>query len=113
MKYVKAAGVIPVTHASGGPLNDIVVPFDGAPTGPPHSSVSLSIAMLLNIKTSTGYHATTPDTFAAAMHSALTLSTSEELALRQRARTWAVQKFSEEEFEKGWNATGWRTWLPQ
>jgi len=60
-----------------------------------------------------GYHATTPDTFAAAMHSVLTLSTSEELALRQRARTWAVQKFSEEEFEKGWNATGWRTWLPQ
>jgi len=87
-----AAGVIPVTHASGGHLNDIVVPFDGAPTG---------------------YHATTPDTFAAAMHSVLTLSTPEELALRQRARTWAVQKFSEEEFEKGWNATGWRTWLPQ
>jgi len=49
MKYIKAAGVIPVTHASGGPLNDIVVPFNGAPTGPPHSSVSLSIAMLLSI----------------------------------------------------------------
>ncbi|PSS34079.1 hypothetical protein EW026_g226 [Hermanssonia centrifuga] len=28
-----AAGVIPVTHASGGPLNDIVVPFNGRPTG--------------------------------------------------------------------------------
>ena len=29
----KAAGVIPVTHASGGPLVDIVVPVDGEPTG--------------------------------------------------------------------------------
>jgi len=28
-----AAGVIPVTHASGGPLNDIVVPYKGLPTG--------------------------------------------------------------------------------
>ncbi len=28
-----AAGAIPVTHASGGPLNDIVVPFNGLPTG--------------------------------------------------------------------------------
>lgn len=28
-----AAGVIPVTHASGGPLKDIVVPFNGKPTG--------------------------------------------------------------------------------
>ena len=28
-----AAGAIPVTHASGGPLNDIVVNFNGLPTG--------------------------------------------------------------------------------
>lgn len=25
--------MIPVTHASGGPLKDIVVPFNGKPTG--------------------------------------------------------------------------------
>ena len=31
--YIQAAGVIPVTHASGGPLRDIVVPFEGQPTG--------------------------------------------------------------------------------
>lgn len=30
---LQAAGVIPVTHASGGPLNDIVVPFNGGTTG--------------------------------------------------------------------------------
>ncbi|KAH9831328.1 mannosyltransferase [Rhodofomes roseus] len=86
-----AAGVIPVTHASGGPLNDIVVPFDGKPTG---------------------YHATSPETFAEAFHNVLTLPPEEDLALRERARTWAVQRFSEEEFEKGWNESGWRRWLP-
>lgn len=86
-----AAGVIPVTHASGGPLNDIVVPFDGEPTG---------------------FHATTAETFAEAFHKVLTLSPEEDIRLRLRARTWAVQRFSEAEFEKGWNASGWRRWLP-
>ncbi|KAH7928759.1 glycosyltransferase family 4 protein [Leucogyrophana mollusca] len=86
-----AAGVIPVTHASGGPLNDIVVPFKGEPTG---------------------YHATSPSTFADALHTVLTLSPSEERRMRERARTWAVEQFSEEEFVKGWNASGWRKWLP-
>lgn len=85
-----AAGAIPVTHASGGPLNDIVVPFNGEPTG---------------------YHATSADTFAEAFHTILTLPPETELALRLRARTWAVQRFSEEEFEKGWNASGWREWV--
>jgi len=32
-RLVKAAGAIPVTHASGGPLKDIVVPVDGKRTG--------------------------------------------------------------------------------
>ncbi|KAH9948253.1 mannosyltransferase [Amylocystis lapponica] len=86
-----AAGAIPVTHASGGPLNDIVVPFNGEPTG---------------------YHATSPETFAEALHTVLTLTPEADLAMRQRARTWAVQRFSEEEFEKGWSASGWKRWLP-
>ncbi|KAF9464212.1 glycosyltransferase family 4 protein [Collybia nuda] len=85
-----AAGVIPVTHASGGPLKDIVVPVDGKPTG---------------------FHALTPETFATALHTALTLSIEEELALRRRARAWAVLRFSEKEFEKGWNSSGWKDWL--
>lgn len=29
----QAAGVIPVAHASGGPLKDIIVPFNGKSTG--------------------------------------------------------------------------------
>ncbi|RDB14695.1 GDP-Man:Man(3)GlcNAc(2)-PP-Dol alpha-1,2-mannosyltransferase [Hypsizygus marmoreus] len=86
-----AAGLIPVAHASGGPLKDIIVPFNGEPTG---------------------YHAGTPETFADVLHIALTLSPDQDLAMRRRARAWAVQKFSEAEFEKAWNASGWRSWLP-
>ncbi|KAJ7134990.1 mannosyltransferase [Mycena crocata] len=81
-----AAGVIPIAHASGGPYQDIVIPFQGEPTG---------------------YHATSSATFAAAIHTALTLSPEADLAIRQRARTWAVQRFSETEFEAAWEASGW------
>lgn len=30
---IQAAGLIPVAHKSGGPLQDIIVPFNGQPTG--------------------------------------------------------------------------------
>ncbi|KAG5654304.1 hypothetical protein H0H81_004723 [Sphagnurus paluster] len=85
-----AAGVIPVVHASGGPLKDIVVPYNGEPTG---------------------YHAESPESFAEALHLALSLGPGEELAMRQRARAWAIQRFSEEEFEVGWHKSGWRDWV--
>lgn len=45
------------------------------------------------------------------MHTALTLSPEEDMAIRQRARTWAVQRFSEAEFEAAWEASGWSTLL--
>ncbi|KAI0642930.1 mannosyltransferase [Trametes meyenii] len=85
-----AAGVIPVAHASGGPLLDIIVPLNDEPTG---------------------YHATSPETFAEAFRTVFTLPRTAELAMRQRARTWAVQKFSTEEFERSWDASGWKDWL--
>jgi len=85
-----AAGVIPIAHASGGPLEDIVVPFQGE---------------------ATGYHATTAGEFASQIHTALTLSPEDDLAIRQRARTWAVQRFSEAEFEAAWEASGWSALL--
>ncbi|KAJ4002142.1 mannosyltransferase [Lentinula boryana] len=85
-----AAGLIPVAHKSGGPLQDIVVPFHGQPTG---------------------YHADSVETFAEALHTALSLSDDEEHVIRQRARTWAVQRFSEEEFEQSWNASQWKSFL--
>lgn len=96
-----------MTHASGGPLNDIVVPFNGQPTGNTHSSLPLIFAYI----SLPGYHATTPERFADALHGVLTLSRDDELAMRSRARTWAVQRFSEEEFERGWEASGWKAWL--
>ncbi|KAJ6542739.1 hypothetical protein B0H19DRAFT_1267957 [Mycena capillaripes] len=85
-----AAGVIPIAHASGGPLEDIVVPFQGQ---------------------NTGYHAKTPAEFASRIHEALTLSPEDDLAIRQRARTWAVQRFSEAEFEAAWESSGWSNLL--
>ncbi|KAI0698166.1 mannosyltransferase [Cytidiella melzeri] len=85
-----AAGVIPVTHASGGPLNDIVIPFNGRPTG---------------------FHATTPEMYAETFHKVFSLDEEEEIELRTRARVWAVQRFSQEEFEKGWSESGWRAEL--
>ncbi|KAJ7147269.1 hypothetical protein C8R46DRAFT_1129842 [Mycena filopes] len=81
-----AAGVIPIAHgvphASG---EDIVIPLQGKITG---------------------YHVKTPADFAAVIHAALTLSPEEDVAIRARARTWAVQRFSEAEFEAAWEASG-------
>jgi alpha-1,2-mannosyltransferase len=58
-----------------------------------------------------GYHAKSIEEFAVTLDGALSLSTEEEIALRRRARAWATQRFSEEEFEKGWNASRWRDYL--
>ncbi|KAF8636015.1 hypothetical protein AX15_000175 [Amanita polypyramis BW_CC] len=85
-----AAGMIPVAHASGGPLLDIIVPYGGEPTG---------------------FHAKDLDSFAEALHQALSLSQVEGLAMRNRARRLAMQRFSEEEFVNGWNASGWQSWF--
>ena len=52
-----------------------------------------------------GYHATDPPSFADAIHTALTLSPAEELAIRRRARRAAVEKFSEKGFIRGWKAS--------
>ncbi|KAG1810830.1 mannosyltransferase [Suillus subaureus] len=84
-----AAGVIPVTHASGGPLHDIVVPLDGE---------------------ATGFHALDPQSFANAMHTVLSMDESEEQAMRVRARTWAISAFAEERFVEGWEAA-WKGWV--
>ncbi|WVQ83370.1 hypothetical protein IAT38_005511 [Cryptococcus sp. DSM 104549] len=80
-----AAGLIPVVHASAGPLLDIVVPHKGQRTG---------------------YHATDAPSFAAALHEAFSLSPSQSLKMRKAARALAVEKFSEQEFEKSWDK-GW------
>ncbi|KAF9265198.1 mannosyltransferase [Marasmius fiardii PR-910] len=81
-----ASGVIPVVHASGGPICDIVVPYG-------------------NDSKPTGYHARTTREFSKALHSALSLAGTdpeEDLAIRQRARRSVVERFSLGEFEEGW-----------
>ncbi|KAF9489586.1 mannosyltransferase [Pleurotus eryngii] len=85
-----AAGAIPVAHASGGPLRDIVVPLDGQRTG---------------------FHATTGEEYASAFDAVFSLSEVEDTALRARARRWAVGRFSEDEFVRGWYESGWRRFL--
>lgn len=78
----QAAGLICVTHDSGGPREDIVVDLgDGA----------------------TGFRAETEDQFAAAYEAALLLPQEEKIAMRQRARQSAL-RFTEEEFEIKWLA---------
>lgn len=49
----------------------------------------------------TGYHATTATQFAKSFEAALSLSASETLAMRRRARV-SAQRFTEREFAKGW-----------
>jgi len=107
---VKAAGAIPVAHASGGPLKDIVVSVDGKRTGPPFRRNGVS-GRSYSTSLPPGYHAKSPEEFAECFHSVFQLSRVEDLALRQRAQTWAVKRFSNEEFEKGWDNSRWKDWL--
>ncbi|KXG45297.1 Glycosyl transferase, family 1 [Penicillium griseofulvum] len=76
----QAAGLICVTHDSGGPREDIVVDLgDGA----------------------TGFRAETEEQFAASFEAALALPEAEKLAMRQRARR-SAQRFTAEEFSRKW-----------
>ncbi|KZF25796.1 glycosyltransferase family 4 protein [Xylona heveae TC161] len=76
----QAAGLISVVNNSGGPKHDIVVPYEGKPTG---------------------FHATTPSEFASGFHEALSLSRDDTIAMRLRARA-SAKRFSEDEFASRW-----------
>ncbi|CAI7652339.1 unnamed protein product [Penicillium bialowiezense] len=76
----QAAGLICVTHDSGGPREDIVIDLgDGA----------------------TGFRAETEEQFAASFEAALALPEEEKVAMRMRARRSAL-RFTEEEFSRKW-----------
>ncbi|OQD84085.1 hypothetical protein PENANT_c014G10589 [Penicillium antarcticum] len=76
----QAAGLICVTHDSGGPREDIVIDLgDGA----------------------TGFRAETEEQFAASFEAALALPEAEKIAMRQRARR-SARRFTEEEFSRKW-----------
>ncbi|KAG8959236.1 asparagine-linked glycosylation protein [Tulasnella sp. 419] len=82
-----AAGLIPLVHASGGPLNDIVVPSE---SGEP-----------------TGYHATTPESYSKALERIFAMSAEEEKDMRLRAKAGA-KRFGAQEFEKSWEDGIWK-----
>ena len=76
----QAAGLISVVNNSGGPKYDIVVDVDGRPTG---------------------FHASSVSEYAAAFEKALSLSASEKIEMRLRART-SARRFMEADFAARW-----------
>ncbi|KAH0832377.1 glycosyltransferase family 4 protein [Lanmaoa asiatica] len=108
-----AAGLIPLTHASGGPLNDIVVPYDSQPTGfhartPGEFATAIHEVWFRPYRLLVAYMSMNTDT-ASSTRQILTMDAAIERGYRERARRWAVERFSEEEFIKGWEGSGWRT----
>jgi alpha-1,2-mannosyltransferase len=85
-----AAGLIPVVHNSGGPKMDIVTEFATKPTG-----------IGLRYRLMEGYHAITAAGFAEAYAIALSMSSKDVLAMRERARE-SANKFSGEVFMSAW-----------
>lgn len=76
----QAAALIPLVHASAGPLLDIVVPYQALPTG---------------------FHATSPESFGDQLAAILEMSESQILEMRKRGRR-SCERFSVEVFEEGW-----------
>ncbi|KAK6315256.1 hypothetical protein J4Q44_G00147850 [Coregonus suidteri] len=72
-----AAGTVILAHKSGGPKLDIVVPYEGGQTG---------------------FLADSEDSYATAMETILTLSSSARLEIRRNARR-SVDRFSNQEFD--------------
>ncbi|SCV73700.1 BQ2448_6130 [Microbotryum intermedium] len=81
-----AAGLLPLVHASAGPLLDIVVP--SLTTGEP-----------------TGFHAKTASEFASQLRTILSMDEWEQRKMRELAREQA-QRFGVGSFEEGW-LRGW------
>lgn len=77
-----AAGTIILAHNSGGPRLDIVTNFNGQKTG---------------------YLADSEESYAAAMNTIFKLTDNERFEICQNARQ-SVERFGEDEFEKGFLA---------
>ena len=90
-----AAGLIPLVHASAGPLLDIVLPYS-----PPSTSTLASTTTTVALPT--GFHSTNAASFAENLYEIISLSEKERQAMRIRARVSAEERFSTASFEKGW-----------
>ncbi|BGP18198.1 asparagine-linked glycosylation protein [Rhodosporidiobolus nylandii] len=105
----QAAGLIPLAHASAGPLLDICVPYPQAPSSPSPSCHSPSLP-----PGPTGFLAPSPplpsalppvemaQSFAERLLEIIDLSEEEQDKVRERARRSAQERFSAEVFERGW-----------
>ncbi|GAA5981010.1 hypothetical protein JCM5350_000010 [Sporobolomyces pararoseus] len=93
----QAAGLIPLAHASAGPLLDILVPYSSStiPQGPTGFLASSSTKADL------------PSAFAAELDKILSFEEDQQLEIRNRARKNARERFGTAEFEKGWSE-GWK-----
>ncbi|GEM10256.1 mannosyltransferase [Rhodotorula toruloides] len=95
----QAAGLIPLAHASAGPLLDILLPSrSGTPTGflapSPSSTSSL------------------PEAFAAQLEHIVSLPSDQQDRIREAARRNAQERFSVARFEEGW-MSGWREFVDE
>ena len=107
-RYVQAAGLVPLVHASAGPLLDIVVPLEnGQITGESRVSRPPNVTSWLIplVHAHTGFHATTASSFATQLDHILSLSSAESLKIRKAAREQATIKFSQSVFTKGWGVS--------
>ena len=95
-----AAGLIPLVHASAGPLLDIVLPY--SPSSPSSSSSSAPPpSRETRIALPTGFHSTTAASFAENLWEIISMGEEERQAMRRRARASAEERFSTASFEKG------------
>ncbi|KAL9937182.1 hypothetical protein V8E36_003591 [Tilletia maclaganii] len=119
-----AAGLITLSHASAGPYLDIAVPILAPPTlspstptpaqqhrspfddddDNPHPTTPTSAPPST---LPTGFHAHSPQDFAAALAQIFALPEEERHAIRARARARALECFGSEGFEAGWRSCVW------
>lgn len=117
----QAAGLIPVVNDSGGPRQDIVIEYDGGPTGtlpqpqspsasrpplvlyPPQCRIS-STPFANHRARFKGFRASTPTEYAVHFTTALTMPSEAAQAMRRRARS-SSKRFTTSTFAAGWTSS--------
>ena len=89
--------MIPVAHASGGPLLDIITPLSDLPD----ARTGFLYATSTSPKSESDNASSSSLSFPDALHAALSLSPEEEYAMRLRAREKS-RMFGVREFEQAW-----------
>ncbi|KAL4401482.1 asparagine-linked glycosylation protein [Malassezia pachydermatis] len=86
-----AAGLLTLSHASAGPMQDIAVPVDGMETG---------------------FHARTLDEYVKTAYRLMCMPADVAMKIRQVARTRATTTFSDTEFQRSWRKNMWDELVP-